>query len=237
MREIFLTSNYLKKQIDLGVDLLLFIFAVALICFSRNQKLVLSKAEQGFISPPENIEYFMVGYKEIASDFFWIRAIQDFDFCDKAAAERVCENNSWLYKILDTTTSLSPYFRTVYVDGALALTIIITDIKGATSLFEKGLIYFPNDWRLAYYAAYHYLYEEKNLPRAAELLIVAGKNGAPPWVMTLAGRLYSDSGALDLAKSVLQNMIDTKQEKSLIERLEAKIKVMESAKPSPVPAK
>ncbi|WP_235046285.1 hypothetical protein [Bdellovibrio bacteriovorus] len=168
------------------------------------------------------------GYGEVIADLLWIRAVQDFDYCDQQIADNVCRNNSWLFLMLDAVTTLSPNFRVPYAAGALALTVIISDIDGATKIFDKGAKAFPNDWPILYRAAYHYMYEVKDNKRAAELLIQAGKNGAPPWVFTLAGRLYSDAGNLELAESVLQDMINTEQDPVLIKRLQDKIQSMKS---------
>ncbi|QDK39669.1 hypothetical protein DOE51_05875 [Bdellovibrio sp. NC01] len=160
------------------------------------------------------------------ADVFWIRTIQDFDYCDQPEAGNVCKNDSWLFRMLDATTSLSPHFRIPYAAGGLALTVLISDIDGATKIFDKGVKAFPHDWPILYRAAYHYLYEVKDKKRAAELLIQAGQNGAPPWVFALAGRLYSDNGELDLAQQLLQEMKDSEQDPTIIKRLEDKIEAM-----------
>ena len=132
--------------------------------------------------------------------------------------------------MLDATTNLSPHFRIPYAAGGLALTVIISDIEGATKIFDKGVKPFPHDWPILYRAAYHYLYEVHDKKRAADLLTQAGKNGAPPWVFTLAGRLYSDAGDTELAESLLQEMKDTHQDPTLIQRLQDKIDSMKSSK-------
>ncbi|WP_413582079.1 tetratricopeptide repeat protein [Bdellovibrio sp. HCB288] len=184
-----------------------------------------------YIAPPPMLERFTFGYSEIMADTIWIRAIQDMDYCDEVSGKvgevSVCANDSWLYKMIDTITNLSPKFRAPYAVGSLALTILITDVDGATKVFEKAVKEFPSDWPILYRAAYHYMYEVKDNKRAAELLIQAADHGAPPWTRTLAGRLYSDSGNLDLAKSLLQNMKDTQQDPGLIKRLEDKIRSMD----------
>jgi tetratricopeptide (TPR) repeat protein len=139
--------------------------------------------------------------------------------------------------MLDSITNLSPNFRIPYAAGALALTVVITDIDGATKIFDKGVKAFPNDWPLLYRAAYHYLYEVNDKKRAAELLIAAGKNGAPSWVFSLAGRLYSDSGKLDLAKALLEQMIQEKQDPAIIDRVRKKIESMETSEKTDAKAK
>lgn len=194
--------------------------------FSISQVPIGQQKSRDLIAPPPSIERMSFGYSEVFADVLWIRTVQDFDYCSQSVAKGVCEGKSWLYQMLDSITNLSPSFRMPYAAGALALTVLITDVDGATKIFDKGVKAFPNDWPILYRAAYHYMYEVKDNKRAAELLIQAGKNGAPPWVFTLAGRLYSDAGNLELAESVLQEMIDTKQDPALIKRLQDKIQAI-----------
>ncbi|MEN0059223.1 MAG: hypothetical protein AAGB31_10355 [Bdellovibrio sp.] len=164
------------------------------------------------------------------SDVFWIRTLQDFDYCEKEEAKNVCMNNSWLFKMLDAITNLSPNFRIAYAAGGIALSILITDIDGATRIFDKGVAAFPKDWPILYRAAYHYIYEVKNNERAAELLIMAGHNGAPPWVFSLAGRLYTEAGRLDLARLTLNQMIREERDPAIIKRLQDKLNSIENKK-------
>lgn len=174
------------------------------------------------------IERISFGYQEVIADTLWIRAIQDFDYCEQEIAKRICKNNSWLYKMLDAITKLSPNFRIAYAAGGLALTVIISDIDGATQIFDKGVKAFPNDWPILYRAAYHYLYEVNDKEHAARLMKQAADNGAPAWLYALAGRLYSDSGHLELAERILQEMIETNQDEILIKRLRDKIASMQN---------
>lgn len=209
-------------------SLLLGIFALGLV-FSTRTVLPPSQQEvRQLIAPPPMIEHMTFGFQEVTADMLWIRSLQDFDYCENQVAENTCQGNSWLFRMLDAVTNLSPNFRIPYAAGGLALTVIISDYEGATKIFDKGVKAFPNDWPILYRAAYHYMYEVKDNKRAAELLIQAGDNGAPKWVYTLAGRLYSDSGNIELAQSLLQDMIKTGQDKSLIDRLQAKIQEIKS---------
>jgi thioredoxin-like negative regulator of GroEL len=105
---------------------------------------------------------------------------------------------------------------------------MITDVDGATKIFDKGIKRFPNYWPMLYSAAYHYLYELNDKKRAAELLIEVGKNGGPPFVFSLAGRLYSDEGQVELAESLLKQMIAEKQDEQFIKRLQDKIAQIKS---------
>lgn len=223
----FVNLKYLSDQTP---RLILGVLSLLAIAFTAASHSELKEVPRLLIAPPPMIERMTFGYGDAIADLLWIRAVQDFDYCDQQVGENICRNNSWLFQMLDAITTLSPQFRMPYAAGALALTVIITDIDGATTIFDKGVKEFPKDWPILYRAAYHYMYEVKDNKRAAELLIQAGKNGAPPWVFTLAGRLYSDAGSLELAEAVLQDMIATEQDPTLISRLREKIQSMKQKK-------
>ena len=205
------------------------IFAFALVIVSNLSHTTELSQKRILIAPVPQLQHLSFGYKEVMADSFWIRTIQDFDYCEETVGPNQCKNSSWLFRMLDLITDLSPQFRIPYAAGGLSLTVLISDIEGATKIFEKGVKNLPKDWTISYRAAYHYLYEVKDKKRAAELLIQAGENGAPPWVFALAGRLYSDSGELELAQQLLQEMKDTNQDPTLIKRLEDKIESMKKA--------
>ncbi|WP_413584751.1 tetratricopeptide repeat protein [Bdellovibrio sp. HCB274] len=225
MNVVNVYSSSLKSKIP---SIVLGIFAFLLLVITQNSSMIPVKSSQAkFISPPPLLERFTFGYSEVMADTFWIRVVQDMDYCDEVTGKigevSVCANDSWLYKMIDTITNLSPNFRTPYAVGSLALTILITDVDGATKIFEKAIKAFPTDWPILYRAAYHYMYEVKDNKRAAELLMKAADYGAPPWTRTLAGRLLADSGNIDLAEQVLRSMKESNQDPLLIERLSNKI--------------
>lgn len=175
------------------------------------------------MSPPPGIEHFTIGHKEIVADFFWIRAIQDFDYCDQVISKNLCVGKGWLFRMLDAVTNLSPKFRMPYATGAVALSVLVSDVEGAARIFDKGVVIFPDDWRILYRAAYHYLYEVKDKKRAADLFIRAGRNGAPQWVFSLAGGLYNESNERVAAEAVLAEMIKTEIDPAIIKRLQEKL--------------
>lgn len=158
------------------------------------------------LAPPEDIQYFTFGHKEILADLLWIRAIQDFDYCEKLVNQRDCRTGSWLYQMLNVITDLSPYFRMAYSAGSMALTVIISDLEGASKFFDKAIAHFPTDWIINYKAAYHAIYEEKDLAKGARLVETAAQNGAPPWVHALAGRLYTQAGQVEMAELLARDL-------------------------------
>ncbi len=174
--------------------------------------------------PPEHIEHFHFGFRESLADSFWIRWIQDCDTCQVYGHElekqdvpgpgqigllnnpryKICDS-SWGYKILDAVTKLAPKFRMPYLFGASALAVLTEDYKGATAIYERGLVEHPTDWEIQFRAAFHFQFDERDYKRAADLLNLAAVNGAPNWVVSLASRLYTEAGQLELGLAALES--------------------------------
>ena len=176
-----------------------------------------------YLPPPEIVKYINAGLRVQMADSFWLRAIQDFDYCTDVKTDQTCVGQSWLFQILNLTTELDSYFLEAYYYGGLALAVIISDYPGATKIFDKGVAEFPTEWPLLYAAGYHALFEEKNKVKAAKLYLAAAENGAPAWVRVLAGRLAFEGGEKEYAAKILEQMIATSQDSKLIDRLKQKL--------------
>jgi hypothetical protein len=182
----------------------------------------LPKSSQ-FIKPPLLIEHFTFGHNELVGDVLWLRAIQDFDHCERERAEKATCNGSWLGEMLIRITELSPRFRMVYALGPMMLSVMIEDHVSAIELLEKSRKYYPNDWPILYRGGYIFLYEIKDKIKAAEYFLRAGRNGAPAWVYSLANRLYRESGDLQKSEFLLQEAERTGVPKEIIERMKSKL--------------
>ncbi len=180
--------------------------------------------ERFLYPPPELIEHFGFGFHESLADSFWLRWIQDSDTCqtylkpveffdtDKKAPldtwvsprHKNCDN-SWAFKMLDAVTKLAPKFKMPYQAGAISLSVLTEDYEGASVIFDRGLAAYPNDWNIAYQAAYHEMFDKKNFARASELLVRAHSLGGPAWLPLLAARLVSKEGQIELGIRILEN--------------------------------
>jgi hypothetical protein len=210
-----------------------FLIGIALLAYVAVFSPPKLKPEYRFLLPPKHMKHFTLGYSENVADGMWIRVIQDLDVCeltknrkDEYTAGPIINAQcrlGWVYSMLDAITELSPRFYPAYLNGALMLTVIVNDDEGSGKIFEKGLERFPNDWRLNYYAAYLFISSLNRPERAAELLVQAGKNGAPQWVHSLAARLYTESGKALLAKTVLENILEAQPDERFSQRIRARL--------------
>jgi tetratricopeptide (TPR) repeat protein len=199
--------------------------------------------EAAFLAPPKDLKYFSFGYNENIADSLWLRLIQDLDHCDTSHVDLesspeaktsvpLCENvdRGWVFHMLDGITEIAPKFRSPYAYGTVVLSVLVHDVEGARELFDRAVVQFPEDWTMQYKAAYHYLYEIKDQEKAAKLLTRAGKNGAPPWVFSLAAKLYSKENQKQLARSILQGEIDEQPDGPYADRFRMRLKEIEDEK-------
>lgn len=162
--------------------------------------------------PPPQVEHFSFGFNDALADGFWLRFIQDMEACKieqikgvapKTSGPRTCDKG-WGYHMLVAITNLAPRFRMPCAVGPLTLSVLTNDYAGAGILFDKAVKQFPHDWPILYRAAYHYIADDPKPEKAADLLVQAGKNGAPEWVNSLAAKLYNKAGRTDFAIGVLK---------------------------------
>jgi tetratricopeptide (TPR) repeat protein len=211
-------------------EIILLVTCVLVILFLSLRGISSEKYGRELLLPPSQLKYFTFGYNESIADSLWMRLLQDIDACHSATdplskikTPSSCKD-SWSGAMLLSVIELAPKFRIPYFAGATILSIIVGDAANASQVYEKGLKQFPNDWQLSFRAAYHYLYEDKKPERAAELLTLAGQNGAPSWVYALAGHLYSEAGRAVLAKSVLEQALKENPDARGAERIKMRLK-------------
>lgn len=172
-----------------------------------------------FVTPSKYLEHFTFGYHELVADLLWIRALQDFEKCDRPVAQGALCNQSWAYQMVEKVTDLSPRFRIIYATIPLLLSVVINDQEGAIRLLEKGVKYFPDDWPILYRGGYLYLYDQNNKEKAAEFFVRSQKNGGPDWLASFATRLYSESGQDELARQVIRDFEGSGLSEGLLKRM------------------
>lgn len=159
-------------------------------------------------APVPQVEHVAFGFRMPLADLLWLRAIQDFDYCEQLITERDCKNKSWLFKILNAVTELSPDFLIAHRYGALALSVVVSDVQGATIIWDKAVDRFPKSWAIPYNAGTHAILEEKNPAKAAKYYEIAAQRGAPPWLYSLSAKLYSETGQKEAALKLYQQSVE-----------------------------
>jgi hypothetical protein len=184
----------------------------------------LKHQEQKMSLNAEVVKHLVFGQNLVVADLSWLRLVQDIDFREATEV-----HDGWAYHLLDLITTLDPRFYIAYSAGATSLSVVVKDKDGARKIFDRGVANFPSDWSLAYRSAYHYLYEMEDCTKAAALLKDAVANGAPSWVANLSGRLFTHTGQIDLARSVLIDAIARFKGTDVEEGFRSRLKDLESS--------
>ena len=140
----------------------------------------------------------------------------------------VCDRG-WSFKILQAVSHLAPQFALPYTIGASTLSVITEDHLGAKEIFDRGHKLHPENWRISFYASYHYLYELYNVKKAAELMLQSAKTGGRSWFYELASSLYTQSGQARLGISILENQLKNTKDKKDREKILRKIKKLKKS--------
>lgn len=237
---IILSSMRILARDNLAI-LFVCLFAFVASIWLRERAVEMDVANKIMTPPPEYIEHMHFGFPYSMADSIWIRWIQDIDTCytyiepikvienpvsiesDPLVANprnKVCDN-SWAFTMLDAATKLDPKFEMPYLFGAGVLSVLVEDFTGASIIYDRAIENYPNNWEILYRAAYHFQFDKQDYVKAADLLNRAAAAGAPEWVRSLAARLYTRAGQLELGLSTLEayrKMITDEEQAKPIDR-------------------
>jgi hypothetical protein len=150
-------------------------------------------------------------FDALASDLYWIRAIQHY------GGDRLARDGRRKYELLqpllDLTTTLDPYFTIAYRFGAIFLSEAPPGGPGrpdqAIELLEKGLAVEPQKWQYLHDIAFvHYWHMHDPRTAASWFQRAAAQPGAPNWLQPLAATMISArdrSAARVLWQQILQS--------------------------------
>jgi len=133
-------------------------------------------------------------FDALASDVYWIRAIQHYGG-DRLAGDGRREYEL-LQPLLDLTTTLDPFFTVAYRFGAIFLSEAPPGGPGrpdqAIALLEKGIAAQPEKWQYFHDIAFvHYWHLHDPLTAASWFQRAAAQPDAPNWLRPLAATMAS----------------------------------------------
>ncbi len=165
-----------------------------------------------------------IGYDNFLADLLWLQFIQynGSSFTNNAVLPET-------FSLVDTITSLDPYFVDAYTYGAYALTDN-KEFDKAIIILDKGMKNNPKDWYLPYQMGFLYYINKKNKVMAAKYLNQAGDvEGAPITPKRLAALMILKTSAdIDIKIGLWQSVYEkSKQEKDKVNEEKAFRKLVE----------
>jgi hypothetical protein len=165
-----------------------------------------------------------LAYDELLADFLWIKAVMYF-----GEHYQSDKNYQWLYHLVDTVTTLDPYFHFPYEFGGIALGFWIGNADYSIKILKKGMINVPKThkryWTIPFYLGFDYMYYKKDFLAAARFLEEATKYpGHPRYIPKLVSRLYVNAKDPEIAISFLNEILSITKDETVKKDLEKRIK-------------
>jgi hypothetical protein len=166
------------------------------------------------------------GYEAVASDWYWLGAIQYF-----GTRSNVEEHFRRLAGYLDLATDLDPDFGYAYIFGGYAIPERNQgekqwhNIDAAIKLLQKGMASNSTRWEIPYLLAYMLFTYRGDYLEAAQLMREASKRPkAPAYLLSFVGTLTAQGhgnmqAAIDFTRGALENAPDHWTRDDLQDRL------------------
>lgn len=157
-----------------------------------------------------------LSYDALASDVYWIRAIQHYGV-DRLGRAQTRTRYQLLYPLLDISTTLDPYFKIAYRFGAIFLAEPFPGGPGrpdqAIAILRKGIAAEPHIWQYYHDIAFVYYWRLNDLHSAAEWFTRAAEQpGAPNWLRPVAASMLSRGTDRAAARYLWQQILKADQE-------------------------
>lgn len=112
-----------------------------------------SKQESAMTVNTDFLKLFSTGNRRMVADFVWIKTLLESDL-EHYKKDNL---NNWMYLRFNQISDLDPLFYENYLYGGLYLSVAKDDSKSGIKIFEKGLKYYPEDYKLRFNAGFtHY---------------------------------------------------------------------------------
>jgi hypothetical protein len=102
------------------------------------------------------LKTFSLGNKRLISDVVWIQTLLESD----TEHYKKKDFNNWMYLRFNQISDLDPHFYENYLYGSLYLSVIKDDPFAAEKIYDKALIYYPNDYKLLFNAGFNSYFEK-----------------------------------------------------------------------------
>ncbi len=178
-----------------------------------------SEEEPPWLPPAGAVRPLFLGYSALAADLFWIRTVQYF-----GAHTQADQRYPHLYRLVDLTTNLDPYFVDAYQLGGLFLSIGRA-YPEAIAIYRKGIEHNPERWELPYDLGRMYFLDLGDIPAALEWFERANAlPGRAQYVPRLVARLRARDGMIEAAIEMWERMLETTDNEWVRETAEREIR-------------
>jgi hypothetical protein len=170
-----------------------------------------------YVRSPAAMKRLTFGFEALASDVYWIRAIQHYggDRLDRTGGSEG-RKYELLYPLLDIATTLDPYFNIAYRFGAIFLGEPYPGGPGrpdqAVALLRKGIAAMPHKWEYYHDVAFVYYWRLHDYKAAGQWFQrAAAQPNAPNWLPAVAASMLTRSNDRATARFMWQQLLHSEQ--------------------------
>ncbi len=218
MRSKGLRKHFLSKDLPLllvGVSL----FLMAGVIHQRTKKplIQISKQDTALNVNKNLLVFISAGNKRLFSDLIWIQTLIESDLEQYSGKDL----NNWLFLRFMTIQALDPDFYENYVYGGQFLAIVKDDLEGANVLYSKGILKFPEDYKLNFQAGFMNFYERGDFKTALKYLSkIENHPNSPTFLKSIINKLkYGISNDLEATFQLVHLNYESTKDAHLKERL------------------
>lgn len=159
-------------------------------------------AELSFLPKGEYLRVAALGYRQMAADLIWLKAVQQLGESKQTRA-----GYRWAYHAVDVVTDVDPAFAFAYQASGTILGVWAELPHESIAILTKGMRHHPDSWQLPLVVGYDYFYELHDTRAAARYFRMAAVlPGAPEYLGKLAARMTVEAGDPDAALEFLQRL-------------------------------
>lgn len=115
----------------------------------------ISKQESAVTVNTDFLKLFSAGNRRMVADFVWIKTLLESDL-EHFKKDKL---NNWMYLRFNQISDLDPLFYENYLYGGLYLSVVKDDPINGIKIFEKGLNFYPEDYKLRFNAGFTYYFD------------------------------------------------------------------------------
>jgi tetratricopeptide (TPR) repeat protein len=196
--------------------LLLIVFCGVLLIHSRrylDRASVSLEEKESDLYLPEvpYLQFISMGHDGLAADLVLAKALT---YYGSHYFQRHTFTFKYLKKLFFTAVQLDPRNKDAFMIANNTLTSV--NIRDAIEILELGMTYHPDYWKFPEMIGFNYYYHLNDPYTAARYYEkAAALPGHPPYVPSLSGKFYQESGRYEDALRVLYNFYSTTEDKRL----------------------
>jgi tetratricopeptide (TPR) repeat protein len=190
---------------------------------SRGNNTASEREEDLYLPETGYLKFISLGHNGLVSDLVLAKALTYFG---SHYTQRRAFRFKHLKKLFFTAIDMDPMNK----DAVLMAGNILSDIdtRSALEALEKGMKYHPRYWKFPEMIGFQYFFKLNDPGKAAAYYEMASKlPGHPPYIPSLSGKFYEESGMYEEAIRVLYNFYSTTEDKRLKESFKESIQALQ----------